>query len=196
MRLCHWEWCCASYASLSASLQTLGEMDFSHVESGSCISVPSSAVICRRGLARASVMVFARRPCPASNGVQFIAELKAVLWANAIAGRKSFVFLYCASSHLVRHPLRWCMNRSTTALDLGLCDPVVICSIPRYLFIAETTPLTNSGASSLRNDRGTPFWRMSPERSARATLSCFLLARNHKVASLVQRSMATRIYPC
>jgi hypothetical protein len=123
------------------------------------------------------------------------------------------MFLYYASSHLVRHPLRCCMNRSTTALDLGLCNPVsihrshlvrhplrccmnrsttalgrsttalVICSIPRYLFIAKTTPLTNSGASSLRKDRGTPFWRMSPERSARATLSCFLLARNHSVAS-------------
>ncbi len=171
MRLCHWEWRCASYASFSASLQTLGlgEMDFSHVESGFCIFVPSSAVICRRGLAWASVIVLARRPCPASNGVQFIAELNAVLWANAIAGRKSFMFLYCESSHLVRRPLRCCMNRSTTALDLGLCDPVVICSIPRYLVIAETTPLTNSGASSLRNDRGTPFWRMSPERSARAT---------------------------
>ena len=158
--------------------------------------MPSSAVICRRGLARASVMVLARRPCPASNGVQFIAELKAVLCANAIAGRKSFMFLYCASSHFVRHPLRCCIKRSTTALDLGLCDPVVICSIPRYLFMAATAPLTNSGASSLRNDKGTPFWKMSPERSARTTLSCFLLVRNHSVASLVQRSMATRISPC
>ncbi len=33
MRLCHWEWRCASYASLSASLQSLGKIDFSRVES-------------------------------------------------------------------------------------------------------------------------------------------------------------------
>jgi hypothetical protein len=70
-----------------ASLQTLGKIDASQVLSGSCISVPSSAVICSLGLARASVIVLALRPCPASNGVQFIAELKTVLCANTMAGR-------------------------------------------------------------------------------------------------------------
>ncbi len=103
--------------------------------------------------------------------------------------------LYCESSHLVRHPLKCCMKRSTTALDLGLCDPVVICSIPRYLFIAATTPLTNSGASSLRNESGIPFWRIIPERSALATLSCFLLLETITWLP-VWRSTATRISPC
>ena len=48
--------------------------------SGSCRSVPSYAVICRRGEARASVIVLALKPCPASKGVQLIAELNAVLY--------------------------------------------------------------------------------------------------------------------
>ena len=129
-----------------------------------------------------------------TNGVQFIAELKAVLCANAIAGRKSFMFLYCVSSHFVRQPFRCCINLSTTALDRGLCDPVVICSMPRYRFIAATTPLTNSGASSLRKESGTPFCKTKPVRSARATFSCFLLVRNQRIASRVQRSTATRSF--
>ncbi len=96
--------------------------------------------------------VLALRPCPASNGVQFIAELKVVLCANAIAGRKSFMFLYCESSHFVRQPLRCCINLSTTTLDRWLCDPVVICLMPRYQIIAATTPLTNSERNTLLQD--------------------------------------------
>ncbi len=47
--------------------------------------MPSSAVVCSLGEARAFVIVLALRPCPASKGVQIIAELNAVLRANAIA---------------------------------------------------------------------------------------------------------------
>ena len=50
-------------------------------------NVSAELVICNRGEARASVIVLARKPCPASKGEQFIAELKAVLCAKAIAGR-------------------------------------------------------------------------------------------------------------
>jgi hypothetical protein len=120
---------------------------------------------------------FALRPCPASKGVQFIAELKAVLCANAIAGRKSFMFLYCESSHFVRQQFRCCINLSTTALDLGLCDPVVICSMPRYRLIAATTPLTNSGASSLRKESRTPFCKTKPARSALANILLFSIGQ-------------------
>jgi hypothetical protein len=106
------------------------------------------------------------------------------------------MYLYCESSHLGRHAFKCCMNRSTTALDLGLWDPVVICRMPRYRFMAATTPLTNSGASSLRKESGTPFWNIRPVRSTRATLYCFRLVRNQRVASRVHRSTATRISPC
>ena len=56
----------------------------SHFSSGSCKPVPLSGVICSLDEALASVMVRALR---ASNGLQLIVELKAVLWANAIAGK-------------------------------------------------------------------------------------------------------------
>ena len=49
--------------------------------------MPLSVVICNLGEALASVIVLALKPCPASKGLQLIAELKAVLWANAIAGK-------------------------------------------------------------------------------------------------------------
>jgi hypothetical protein len=61
--------------------------------------------------------------------------------------------------------------------------------------MAATVPATSSAASSLRKMSGTPFWNISPVRSALAMLSCLLLGRNHSKASRVQRSMATRIYP-
>jgi hypothetical protein len=70
-----------------ALLSTLGKRDFSQFLSASSRSMLPSATICSRGPARASVIVLACRPCPASKGVQLIAELKAVLWAKAIAGR-------------------------------------------------------------------------------------------------------------
>ena len=46
--------------------------------------MPSSAVICSLVEACAFVIVLALKPCSASNVVQLIAELKAVLCASAI----------------------------------------------------------------------------------------------------------------
>ncbi len=85
--MCHCDWLWASSASRSASLQILRKIDDSHLLSGSCRSLPLSVIICNRGEARASVIVLARKPCLASKGEQFIAELKAVSCAKAIAGR-------------------------------------------------------------------------------------------------------------
>ncbi len=57
----------------------LCEMVDSHLYSGSCSSVPSSAVICRRREVCASIIGLALKPDLASNGVPLIAELNAVL---------------------------------------------------------------------------------------------------------------------
>ncbi len=61
------------------ALQTLLKMVDYHLWSGSWSPVPPSAVMCSLGEALASVIVLALRPCPASKGVQLIAELNAVL---------------------------------------------------------------------------------------------------------------------
>jgi hypothetical protein len=85
--LCHCDCLWASSARRSASLHTLWNIVDSHFSSGSCKPVPLSGVICCLGEALASVIVRVLNPWPASNGLQLITELKAVLWANAIAGR-------------------------------------------------------------------------------------------------------------
>ncbi len=57
----------------------LCEMVDFHLYSGSCSSVPSSAVICRRREVCAYIIGLALKPGFASKGVQLIAELNAVL---------------------------------------------------------------------------------------------------------------------
>ena len=57
----------------------LCEMVDFHLYSGSCSSVPSSAVICRRREVCAYIVGLALKPGLASKGVQLIAELNAVL---------------------------------------------------------------------------------------------------------------------
>ncbi len=76
--------------------------------------MPSSAVICSLGEARAFVIVLACKPCSASTVVQLIAELKAVLCASAIVGRLSFIFRYYVSSHFVMQYVRCCCMKRLT----------------------------------------------------------------------------------
>jgi hypothetical protein len=102
-------------------------------------------------------------PCPASNGVQPIAELNVVFKANWKAGSAMlFNCLYSWSvSFLIIDPMHW-LTRSHIEFPLGLCPPVLIWSILRYSQIADTAPVRddNSGALSVRNVLGTPRWNI------------------------------------
>ena len=159
--------------------------------------MPSSAVICSLGEARAFVIVLACKPSSTSTVVQLIAELKAVLCASAIAWRLPFIFRYYVSSHFVmQHARCCCMNVQRLRWIEGYA-PSCDLHEPTYRFITLwTRPSTNSLASSLTNNKGTPLWKMIPESSALATPSISLSGRNHRETSLVNRSSVTKTSSC
>ena len=164
--------------------------------STSCSYPPTSIGVTPLILDLAWVMVVAINPCPASKGVHPIAELNVVLMANWKEGRYNVLkFLYSWSDNLrIMAPMVW-FTLSQMAFPLGLCPPVVICSMFKNWQMISTAPRINSGALSVRNDKGTPLLRMTCFKSTDATCNCDLEGTCSMMTSLVNRSTITNSSP-